>query len=521
MKKRVKEIKRRSILLSLILLTALLFRVYKLQDWLIFGMDQEYQALIVKNIITGKHFPLIGVNAGDTGIYLGPFFSYFAVIPQMIFSGDPIGGALSALLISMIVCFLIYKIGKNMFSEKVGVLASLFYSSSFLIAFYDRQFWNPMPIPLFSLLIGYILYQILEKRTEKLIWLSVTYAIAIQCHLSILIFSPLIVYVIFIRRKEFSKKIALLSMAIFILLQTPLVIFELRHNFLNSKAAVNIILSKNQSAEISSLQERNSLFLSTLGRFFWIPSYPDLFLESGQCRELTWLRKDAYPESILFILAGISIFIFLSVKKNIFNNSSKIMLGIFISTIVFVEFYQRQIFEYYLLFFFPWLGMILGCSCNYIWQKEHGKIIITPIITIFVILNLITVLTANFSYSYKEKYAAIIFTRNYVSSNKYLLEAVGECSRYGGYRYLFEYLIGTPVYSYMDSYFEWLYRDKKLQLKPEKIVLLSMIDSRDKQSIIAKWEESKVKLLLENNILTEGRFGKIKVLILEPKNNDK
>jgi len=509
------------IYLLLILSVAVLFRFYHFYDWLFFGMDQEYQALIVKNIISGQHFPLIGVNASDTGFYLGPFFSYFAAIPQLIFSGNPIGGALLSSLIGIIVCYLVYKIGKEMFSERIGLFASLFYGGSFLISFYDRQFWNPMLIPLFSLLIGFLLYQILNNKPKRLLWLAFIFGLAVQCHLSILIFLPLIIYILIIKRREFSQKIILTSLAIFIILQTPIILFDFRHNFTNSRAVMNIFSGKNQSIQTSHLKERNALFLSSLGRFFWLPSHPDLFLESGQCKELSGLRKDAYPESILFILAGISIFIFLSLKKNAFSNSSKIVLGIFFLTLIFVEFYNRQIFEYYLLFFFPWLGILLGCSLNYIWQKEHGKIIAIPIISIFVILNLFTLFTANFSYSYNEKIAAILFAKNYVSGGNYSLEAVGECSRYGGYRYLFEHFLGIPASSYMDSYFEWLYKDQKIQSKPEKIVLLSIIDLRDKQSTIARWEEAKIKFLSENNVLKEGRFGKIQILILEPKSNGK
>src|SRR3989337_808761 len=76
-----------SLLLSILFL-AVFFRFYHLSDWFSFGMDQEYEAFLVKNIVTGKHFPAIGVNAADTGLYLGPFFIYLAVIPYLLFQGN-------------------------------------------------------------------------------------------------------------------------------------------------------------------------------------------------------------------------------------------------------------------------------------------------------------------------------------------------------------------------------------------------------------------------------------------------
>jgi len=278
-----------------------------------------------------------------------------------------------------------------------------------------------MPIPLFSLLIGYILYRILKNQSKGLIWLSITFALAIQCHLSIFIFLPLIVSVIFIKRKLFSRRIILISLAIFILLQLPLIIFDLRHNFLNSRAGLNIILGKNQAMEVSSFQERSSLFLSSLGRFMWLPAFPDLFSESGQCKELAWLQKRAYPESILFVLSGIAIFIvwyfFKESKKGFFISGSdsssaiKVLSVILLQVLLFIVFYERKIFEYYFLFFFPWLAIILGNSLDFIWQKEHGRTVVIPIIIVFISLNLLTLFTADFSYAYKDKIAALDYSK--------------------------------------------------------------------------------------------------------------
>jgi hypothetical protein len=72
-----------------ILFSSIVFRFYNLVPWTSFGMDQEYQGYIARNIVVGHHFPLIGVNASDTGLYLGPLFSYFTAITYFIFHGDP------------------------------------------------------------------------------------------------------------------------------------------------------------------------------------------------------------------------------------------------------------------------------------------------------------------------------------------------------------------------------------------------------------------------------------------------
>lgn len=503
----------RLLILCSILFLSVLFRFYNFQNLFFFGMDQEYEALIVKNIVTLKHFPLIGVNASDTGLYLGPAFLYFAAIPFYIFQGNPLGWGAAASLLGVLTVYFIYKVSKEMFSEKVGFFASFLYASSFLTSFYDRQFWNPTPIPLFSLLIGFLLYKILNKNRKSLLLLALSFGIAVQAHLSILIFLPLIIYVVMKRFKILRLKTVLLSIIIFILLQTPIILFELRHNFLNTNAFINLVAKKSEQTASSGFSERNSLLLSTLGRFFWVPYKPDLFLESGQCKELSGFRKNAFPEVILITVVGIIIFAWWCKKK--FSLSSKLVLSIFLLTFIFILFYNRTVFEYYLIFFFPWLAIALGKSLDLIWEKPLGMIIVLPVITLFVVLNMTTLFSAYSSYSYPDKLETMRFVKNYALENNYTLEALGNCPRFGGYRYLFEYFVGTPKHSYMDSYFEWLYPKVSAKEESGKTVLLSLIDSRDKAENIKRWEEEKFKFLGEFGIVAKERFGKIQVFILD------
>jgi len=500
--------------LILIFILFFIFRFYNFSDWISFGMDQEYEAFIAKNIITGRHFPLIGVNASDTGLYLGPFFIYFASIFFAFFKGNPIGWAAIGSTLGVIVCYLVYRVGKEIFSQKVGYFASLIYAGSFLVAFYERQFWNPMLVPIFSLITGYLLYQILHKHTSKLIWLAVVFGLAIQTHLSMLIFTPLIFYVIWMRKKDILKKNIILALLVFIILQSPLIIFDIRHNFTNSRAALSLIKNFNKSTEVkSNFQQRKNLFLSSLGRFIWVPIGPDLFLESGQCKELATYRKNSYPEVIFLALVGIGIFIFNNAPKS----RSKIIIGILILTLAFAVLYNREIFEYYFLFFFPWLAIILGNSLDLISTRKRGSLITVILLVVFIISNLLTLFTAKFSYSYKDKLNALAFAKKYVREGNYDLEALGECTRFGGYRYLFEYYVGKPAHSYMDSYFSWLYYEEDLQTDKEvSVILLSMIDPRDNSENIAKWQEVRLQYLSEYKLQAENKFGNIGVLILSP-----
>ena len=86
----------------------------------------------------------------------------------------------------------------------------------------------------------------------------------------------------------------------------------------------------------------------------------------------------------------------------------KIVFWIFILTLVFVEGYNRNFFEYYLLYFFPWLSLLLGRSIDLLLNKRWGKHFVYPFVYLFIFLNIFTLFSSSFSYSYAEKKQAIM-----------------------------------------------------------------------------------------------------------------
>src|SRR3989338_2153523 len=180
-------------LLAVIFISAF-FRFYKLHDFLFFAMDQEYEVFIIKNILSLKHLPLIGVNASDTGLYLGPAFIYIAAIPYFIFQGNPIGVAFFASSLGILTTFMIYILGKEWFSKVVGLLASFFWAFSFISILYDRQFWNPTPLPFLSIVILYSLTKIIRGQSNHFIFLGLSLGLALQSHLQAVVFLPIVIF---------------------------------------------------------------------------------------------------------------------------------------------------------------------------------------------------------------------------------------------------------------------------------------------------------------------------------------
>ena len=523
---KLKKISRIRILLLGVLVLAFLFRFYHLTDWFAFGMDQEYEAFLAKNIVEGAHFPLIGVNAADTGLYLGPLFIYFSALPYLLFGGNPAGFAIFASSLGVMTTLVVFLVAKKMVNRRAALLAAFFYAVSFLTSYYDRQYWNPMLMPLFSLLIGYFLYRSMTDNKKYLLAAAFFFGLGLHSHLSVWMLAPLILFLTVKYKRHFGRKIIIWAVAVFLLLQLPLLLFELRHDFPNLKAFFSLLSQIRGGGLFASFSDRIRLLFNTLGRFVWIPPRPDLFLENGQCRELTAFRKDAYPEIILLALAGIGLFIkvafhkmksFFSHKRLLPDNLGLGIIGsVLLLGLAAVIFYPGAFFEYYLLWLLPYLAIILGVAVESLWRNEDLVYLGATVCFMFLLGNVITLGTAFSSYSYTGKMAVLDYSQKAVEQEEYSLEALGECPRFGGWRYLYEHYVGKPVHSYMDSYYDWLYYDRK-QGNPGKIVLLSMIDPRLPNELLVKWQESKLQFLTEFNILSDEIYENVHVFILSPK----
>lgn len=492
-----------------ILLFAVLLRFYKLREWLIYGMDQEYQSLISRNIVSGNHFPLIGVNASDTGLYLGPWFSYAAAAIHAVSAGNPLGGAVVSSLTGLLVVFLIYILGRRLIGENAALFAALIYSGSFLVAFYDRQFWNPTPVPLVSLLLGYFLVRLHEGRIRLLPWLFLLLGLSFSIHLSLLIFFPLGGYVLWNIRKKISRRLLYVSLGIFFFMVMPQLLFEVRHDFGQVRALMLLLSGVKPTGDSASVLSGITVLFNALGRLLWLPGAIDWLTLSGQCRELSHVRLSFLPGSILMSIICLAIFF----RKQ----TPLVMRYLLVASAIFVLVYPRPVFEYYFLFLFPWIALIAGMHLEWIWrQKRWGKGVVITGITVFVILNAWSFSGSSYSYSYRDKMNVLTFAREFVADREYGLEAFGECPRFGGWRYLFEHHIARPpAQSYMDSYFSWLYPRKEVETVPERIVVLSMIDDRMENEIIMQWEEREREFLLPFTKIAESEFGRIRVYILE------
>ncbi len=134
-KKKLQENK----ILAIVILVALLARILTTDKLMIFSPDEEYLAYLAQSIIKDFHIIWIGISAGSFDIYYGPHWIYIITPLLLVSHGNPVILGYFGSLLGVITAVLLYFLGKEMFGKRVGLIASIFYSTSALIVYYDQK----------------------------------------------------------------------------------------------------------------------------------------------------------------------------------------------------------------------------------------------------------------------------------------------------------------------------------------------------------------------------------------------
>src|SRR3990167_7088320 len=221
---------------------AVFLRFYHFSEFVTFLGDQGRDAIVLKRILTFEHFPAIGAPTSVGQVYLGPFYYYFIAPWLLLFNFNPIGPAVGVAILSSIFILVNYIVVKKLFDRIVGLISSTLLTFSFVLIEFSRFSWNPNLLPLFSLLTAYATI-FAVKRQKKLFYILAGsfFSFTIQLHYLALFLAPPIVVIfaweLWEHKKEWkqSLKNIFASIMSFVFFSSPLLIFDLRHDFLNSK----------------------------------------------------------------------------------------------------------------------------------------------------------------------------------------------------------------------------------------------------------------------------------------------
>lgn len=243
--------------------TGFFLRIYQLSDFVTFLGDQGRDAIIIKRILTFEHFPAVGPSTSIGHIYLGPFYYYFIAPWLLFFNFDPLGLAVGVALFSSFFLLCSYFILKEFFGAKTAIIATVLLTFSTTLIDFSRFSWNPNLLPFFSLFCAYFLIKALKtNKIYYFILFGAFLSFSIQLHyLALFLIIPIpILLLIHIceRRAHFLKTIVGVCTAAvsFTIFSSPLIIFDLRHDFLNSRGFIALAresINSGQSNFFSSI----------------------------------------------------------------------------------------------------------------------------------------------------------------------------------------------------------------------------------------------------------------------------
>jgi len=368
--RRITNIVAKNWILIAVILVGIFLRFYRLEGFVTFLGDQGRDAIIIKRIITGEHFPAIGAPTSVGQVYLGPFYYYFIAPWLLLFKFQPIGLAFGVAVYSSFYLLVNYFIVKELFNKRISLISTLFLSFSSVLIDFSRFSWNPNLLPLFVLLTIYFAIKSLQtNKWHYFFLLGAFLSFSIQLHYLALFLIPAIgiIFLSSLYKKSVKQLISqfhnfLISVLSFIIFSSPLIIFDLRHNFLNSK----LFLALFKSSGTSFTSKINSFFDS----FYYLNFYS--------------FNINLNKFFIYVLLVFLFIILFTLIKK---SSNLKTFLLIFFITIVGMSLYNGPKHPHYFGILFPLYFVIISYFLASLNQSSFGKIMIVFFISGYIFLN--------------------------------------------------------------------------------------------------------------------------------------
>ncbi len=353
----------------LVTLVAAVLRLYRLESSLMFLGDQGRDAIVLKRILIDHDLPFIGPITSVGGFYLGPLYYYLMTPFLWLFKYNPVGPAIATAIIGVITTPVLYFVAKKMFSTTTARWASFLFAIGFIPVSETRSAWNPNPMPLASLGLIYGLYLVNQKKKPAgLILTSISLAVALQLHYMIVFLTPFLIWqLILIIKNKKNYPFFIKSIIGFLILMLPLILFEIKNNFLNFKGLLSFF-NTNQYSSLSLIQvikDVNGRAEQAIG----------MILGFGRDFSLirTWLTRTFLVLISWFLLKN---------KKPQFILLSAWLL----SSIIALAVYHSNVYPHYLGFLFPVVYIIVA---RVISQFKY-KLIFIPFLfsALFIYFNL-------------------------------------------------------------------------------------------------------------------------------------
>lgn len=477
--------KRIDTLIILLIAAGIILRFHQLPSRQYWMIDEERDAFIVKKILVDKHPTLIG-GALPGGFYLAPGYFYISASLYFFSKLNPQTLGYVAATSGILTIPLLFYITRRMFNRKTAFLAAFFYTFSYLTIIYNRTWWPLTFSPLITLATYYCLWRIVSQfqKSQKitLIWtllLAIAIIIGLQSDPSSLSLLVLTILIWFVFHLPIKIKQVIIPTALVIFSHIPLVIFDLRHDFLNAKALLKFLTGGTGAGlnfDINTHFQTLLLIPRSMSRFIWVFGQKDVASQIVPADFYIDAKFAAIPLAFL-ILMTVVLLLFLKKVASSKRQPAQLIIGAHLIVAALGIALQNSLFgnwnyEWVIQILFPAYAIILA---QFVASFRHQVYkFFLPLLILYAVLSIVTVLKSPNSYNLADKMKITQFIIASVGTSSFSLDSIGQNFALGGYRYLF-YLHGKePVKSYMDPlYAGWLYPKENLwQRHPELVAVI-------------------------------------------------
>ena len=480
--------KTKLILLGILILT-LVLRLFKLDQLFFFTMDESLIAFRGLGLFKfGRPF-LIG-GGSPLQVHLPPYFYYLASILLAPFNFNPSGWGVFAALFAVLTVYLLFKLTQKLFNQKTAFIASILYATLFTPVFFDRHFWPLSLNPLYTLLCLLLLLKLDKKNLWPYLALAGTLVMAFTSDPSnIPLLLTVLIFIISKLKKLARPKLITSGLAAFFTFFTPLILFDLRHNWVNF-CKITKLFSKTQSLgfEFQRLIDAVLLLPRSLVRFWYSPQ-TDLVKLHSYCIPYADARQHNLPIALVVFAIGLLIWFIKTTKHRFLKH----LLIFYLLGITLFGNLGYSIFDHYFTGLLPIFAIITAYFLTKL-PKKLGLVLLAVLIS----FNLFQISKASNPYSLIHKTDLVDWTTQKLNQKPFMLDSISKCHKENGLRYLFELSINSPVKSFMDPNFAWLYQKPPTDQPPNTVLVVT-----DKE------------INFSQPILNQQSFGAMTAIILD------
>lgn len=252
------------IFLLFILVFSLFLPIYYLiVNTIVFHTDIARDFLLIEDIVKNKPFTLIGPRSGGIpGVFHGPLWLYVNVPIFLISKGNPVAISYFWLFLYFIFLFICFLVAKKLFKNKeIPLLTVVLLAASQVISV--RQLFNPFGALFLSPVFFLLIYKyFLKSRFLDLLLSLLVLGLMIQFQMAFAV--PLLVLTVIVVCRQIIKNKKFNHLLAFLILIIPLssfILFDLKHQFIQTKSVINYLTGKENTGKV-----KLSLFLLIFDR---------------------------------------------------------------------------------------------------------------------------------------------------------------------------------------------------------------------------------------------------------------